>query len=89
MVSLLGGLCSVGGTFEKFELDDDAEATAAAFAGTPLFALFKKGLGRFSSSAKSYFDEEWPLGTGVGSDLAAATAVARLELLLDGHKTRM
>jgi hypothetical protein len=65
-----------------FELDEAAASFAAAFS-----ALFKNGLGKFSSFAKSYSGEGWLLGTGIGSDLAtAAAAAARLELLLDGRK---
>ena len=76
----------VGDTFEGFEIEDDATATAAAFAAAALSILFKNGLGKFSSSAKSYSGEGWFLGTGIGSDLAAAAAAMRLELLPDGRK---
>lgn len=69
------------GAVEGFEIDD----TIAAFAAAALSALFKNGLGKFSSSAKSYSGGGWLLGTGIGSDLAAAAA-ARLELLPDGRK---
>ena len=68
-----------------FELDDDAAATAAAFAAAALSTLFKNGLGKFSS-AKSHSGEGSLLGTGIGSDLAAVAAAARLELLPDGRK---
>jgi hypothetical protein len=47
----------VGDTFKGFEIDDDAAATAAAFAAAALSTLFKNGLGKFSSSAKSYSGE--------------------------------
>jgi len=43
----------LGGIFKGCELDDDAAATAAAFADAALSTLFKNGLGKFSS-AKSY-----------------------------------
>lgn len=46
----------LGGIFEGFELDNDAAATAAAFAAGALSTLFKNGLGKFSS-AKSYSGE--------------------------------
>ena len=52
--------------FERFEIDDDAAATAAAFAAAALSTLFKNGLGKISSSAKSSSGEGWLLGTGVG-----------------------
>ena len=52
-------------TFERFEIDDDAAATAAAFAAA-LSTLFKNGLGKIFSSAKSSSGEGWLLGTGVG-----------------------
>jgi len=69
-----------------FELDDDTTATAASLATAALSTRFRNGLGRFSSSAKSYSGEGWLLGTGIGRDLATVTAAARLELLLDGRK---
>jgi hypothetical protein len=74
------------GMLGGFELDADAAAIAAAFTAAALSTRFKNGLGKFSSSAKSYSGEGWLLGTGIGSDLAAAAAAARLELLLDGRK---
>jgi hypothetical protein len=76
----------IGDTFEGFGIDDDAAAAAATFTAAALSTRFKKGLGRFSSSAKSYSGEGWLLGTGIGSDLAAAAAAARFELLPDGRK---
>jgi hypothetical protein len=68
------------GTVEGLEIDDEV---AAAFAPAASSTLFKNGLGKFSSSAKSYPGEGWLLGAGIGSALAAA---ARLELLPDGRK---
>jgi hypothetical protein len=68
-----------------FKLDDDAAETAASFAAA-LSTLFKNGLGKFSSSAKSYSGEGWLLGTGIGGDLATVAAAARLELLPDNRK---
>ncbi|KIM43461.1 hypothetical protein M413DRAFT_25824 [Hebeloma cylindrosporum] len=53
----------VGDTFEGFEMDDNAAA---------LSALFKNGIGKFRLSIKSYSGEEWPCGTGIDNDLAAA-----------------
>jgi len=41
----------------KLELEEDAAAIAAAFAAAALSTLFKNGLGKFSSSAKSYSGE--------------------------------
>ena len=76
----------VGDTFKRFESDDDAAATAAAIATAALSTLFKNGLGKFSSSAKSYSGEGWILGIGIGRGMAAAAAAERLGLLLDGFK---
>ena len=67
------------------ELKPTGVATAAAFAAA-LSTPFKNGLGKFSSSPQSHSGEGWLLGTGIGSDLAAAMATARLELLPDGLK---
>jgi len=53
----------VGDTFERFEIDDDAAAIAAAFATAALSTLFKNELGKFSSSVKSYSGEGWLPGT--------------------------
>jgi len=47
----LGPLEHELGTIQGFEIDDEA---AAAFAPAALSTLFKIGLGKFSSSAKSY-----------------------------------
>ena len=71
--------------FEGFELDD-AAAAAESFATTTL-STFKNGLGKISSSAKSYSGERWLLGTEIGGDLVTAAA-ARLELLPNGLKCR-
>lgn len=78
------------------EAEADAEAAAAAaaaaaFVAADLSILFRKGLGRFSSSAKSYSGEGWFRGTGIGSGFtrtaaAAAAAAARFELLDDGRR---
>ena len=72
--------------FEGFELDDNATAVAVSFAAATLSTFFKNGLGKFSSSAKSYSGEGWHFGTGIGSNLATAAAAARLEVLPDGLK---
>ena len=73
--------------FEGSELDDDdAAAAAASFAAATLSTFLKNGLGKISSSAKSYSGEGWLLGTGIGSDLAPGPAASRLELLPDGLK---
>ena len=70
----------VGDTFEGFDIDDD---TAAAVLST----LFKIGLGKCSSSAKSYSGEEWFLGTGIGSDLTTNAAAPRLDLMVVNEGT--
>jgi hypothetical protein len=42
----------VGDTFEGFDIDDNAAATATDFPAAALSMLFENGLGKFSSSAK-------------------------------------
>jgi hypothetical protein len=70
----LGFGTEVGDTFEGFEMDGNAAA---------LSTLFKDGVDKFFLSANHTAAKD---GAGIGNDLTAVAAAARLELPPDGRK---
>ena len=73
----------------EFEIVLDSDAATADFIEEDLSVRFRNGLGRLSSSAKSYSGDGWDRGTGiesVGGRVEAETAELRLLLLVAGRR---